>query len=62
MGKVHNHSRFGFCAFPAEYGATGNRTFILSEGNTVFVKDTQGEPVLEWPTDDELRAGWSKLD
>src|SRR5262249_53857667 len=23
MGKVHNTSRFGFCAYPAEYGASG---------------------------------------
>ncbi len=61
MGKVHCHSRFAFCAFPAEYGATGRMTYILNEGNTVFVGDTHGEPVLEWPTDEELRKSWRKL-
>jgi hypothetical protein len=62
MGKVHNTSRFGFCAYPAEYGASGLRTFIVNENNTIFWKDTQGEPVLEWPTDAELQAEWKKLD
>jgi general secretion pathway protein G len=62
MGKVHNLSRFGFCAYPAEYGASGLQTFIVNENNTIFCKDTQGEPVLEWPTDAELQAEWKKLD
>jgi hypothetical protein len=62
MGRVHNTSRFGGCAFPAEYGLTGVRTFILNEGNTVFWKDSGGEPVLEWPSEEELRREWKKLD
>jgi outer membrane lipoprotein-sorting protein len=62
MGKVHNTSRFGFCAYPAEYGGSGIRTFIVNENNTIFWKDTQGEPVLEWPTDADLMAEWKKLD
>ena len=62
MGKVHNTSMFGYCAYPAEYGVSGVRTFILSENNTIFWKDTQGEPVLEWPTDADLAAEWKKLD
>jgi hypothetical protein len=62
MGKVHNTSRFGYCAYPAEYGASGTRTFILNENNTIFWKDTQGEPVLEWPSDADLAAEWKKLD
>jgi len=61
-GKVHNNSRFGFCAYPAEYGATGTKTFILNELNTIFWKDTGGEPVLEWPTDEELQREWKRLD
>lgn len=62
MGKVHNTSRFGYCAYPAEYGSSGVRTFILNENNTIFWKDTQGEPVLDWPTDAELAAEWKTLD
>jgi hypothetical protein len=38
------------------------RTFIVSENNTIFWKDTQGEPVLEWPSDEDLAAEWKKLD
>ena len=49
------HDRFGYCAYPAEYGVSGVRTFILNENNTIFWKDTQGEPVLEWPSDADLR-------
>ena len=60
-GKVYNASRFGFCVYPAEYGVTGTRTFIINEGNTIFARDTEGEPVLEWPSDADLRE-WSKLD
>ncbi len=62
MGAVHNNSRFGFCAYPANYWSSGKKTFIINEGNTMFWMDTQGKPVLEWPTDAELRAGWSKMD
>jgi hypothetical protein len=62
LGKVHHVSCFGFCAYPAEYGATGTKTYIINEGYTIFWKDTQGEPVLEWPTDAELKADWTKLD
>ncbi len=62
MGKVHHTSRFGICAYPAEYGVSGLRTFIINENNTIFWKDTQGEPVLEWPADAELLKEWTKLD
>jgi outer membrane lipoprotein-sorting protein len=60
-GKVYNHSRFGVCAYPAEYGVGGTKTYIINEGNTIFVKDTEGEPILEWPSDADLRE-WSTLD
>jgi hypothetical protein len=62
MGKVHNTSSFGFCAYPAEYGVTGTRTFIINEGNVLFSKDTAGEPVHEWPSNDELKSEWQKMD
>jgi outer membrane lipoprotein-sorting protein len=60
--KARNHSRFGFCCYPAEYGVTGKRTFIINEANTIFWKDTGGEPVLEWPSDAELRRSWTHAD
>jgi outer membrane lipoprotein-sorting protein len=60
-GKLFHTSAFGFCAYPAEYSEGGLRTFIINEGNTVFWKDTEGEPVLEWPSDKELADDWHKL-
>jgi len=62
LGKVHSLSAFGFCAFPAEYGVTGTKTFIINEGNTILWKDTQGEPVLEWPSDADLKSGWTRVE
>jgi general secretion pathway protein G len=60
--KTYNTSMFGFVAYPAEYGVTGVRTYIVNENNTLFWKDTQGEAVLEWPDDITLRQEWSKSD
>ncbi len=51
MGKVHNTSKFGFCAYPAEYGVTGKYTFLVNENNTVFKSDNGGKPVLHFPDD-----------
>ncbi len=61
-GGVHHTHRFAFCAFPAEYGLSGIRTFILDENNTIWWMDTGGEPVLEQPSEDELARDWKKLD
>ena len=60
--QVHNNSRFGVCAYPAEYGVSWTRTFIIDTGNTIFWRDTEGEPVVNWPTNLELAADWCKLD
>ncbi|HEX7898580.1 MAG TPA: DUF2950 family protein [Planctomycetota bacterium] len=51
-----NHSKIGFCAYPAEYGYTGRYCFYINEGNTVFTVDAQGKPLLKWPTDEELKS------
>ncbi len=59
--KARNPSAFAFCAYPAEYGVTGTRTYIINEGNVIFSKDTGGEPILEWPSDDQAR-GWLNKD
>jgi hypothetical protein len=61
-GKAYHNTRFAFCAFPSEYGITGTRTFLISEMNQVYWKDTGGEPVLEFPSDDDLLRDWKKLD
>ena len=59
MGRVHHHSRFGFTAFPLEYGGETKVTFIINEENTVYWRDLGGKPVLVWPSDEELRAHWN---
>lgn len=55
MGKVHNLRMFGFCAYPAEYGKTGMKTFIVSEQGQVYWSDTQGQIISEWPG---TLSGW----
>ena len=42
---------FRFCAYPAEYGSTGEWTFIINENNTIFKFEQGGEPFKDWPTD-----------
>jgi len=52
MGKVHNTSKFGFCAYPAKYGVTGKFTFLVNENNTVFGADIGGKPMTHFPKGD----------
>ena len=60
--RVHNSSRYGICAYPAEYGWTGRWTFILNENNTVFKFQQGGWPFKDWPTDKFIvgEYGWEK--
>jgi len=57
-----NRGKFGFCAYPAEYGRTGIHTFMINEGNTVFKQDLKGEPKRQWPPDAELKFQYSLID
>lgn len=57
--RALNRNRFGFVGYPAEYAVTGTRTFIINESMSVFWKDTQGEPVDEWPDDAALQREWA---
>jgi hypothetical protein len=61
QGAGRNVDRFGACAYPAEYGKAGKLTFIVSEGGTLFKKDTGGKPVDRFPLD-PVKEGWSKVD
>jgi hypothetical protein len=54
-------SKFGFCSYPAEYGTAGKFTFLITEENTVWRKDTGGKPVEVTPEDPRAQ-GWSRLD
>jgi len=59
--KTYNKNRFGFVAYPAEYGVSGLRTLIINEATSVFWKDTQGEPVADWPDEVALKREWTLL-
>ena len=60
QGKSRNRNptKFGFCAYPAEFGVTGGFHFYVNEGNTIFKKPDR-ERRTSWPTDQELRNIWS---
>ena len=64
-GDGRNPDRFGLCAYPSEYGVHGNYTFVLiqeGEWGTVFRCDTGGIPVTAFPSDDQLKRKWGKVD
>jgi hypothetical protein len=56
-------SQFAAVAYPAEYPQSGKYTFIVDENNTIFRCDLgHGNGLEVYPTDDELKAKWAKLD
>jgi hypothetical protein len=60
--KALDPNRFAFCAYPDSPGA-GKYIFIVDENNTVFRAVANGRRGIDvFPTDEELRLGWSKLD
>jgi hypothetical protein len=61
-GKVHNLDRFGFVAFPAGGLATGKRIKVVNENNTVFKTPSTNPVPTAWPTDNQMRSFWSKID
>jgi len=60
-GNGRNPSAFGFFAYPADYGKTGKLTFILSEENVLWMKDTGGKPPNIFPFD-PAKMGWKRMD
>ncbi len=59
-GKVHHLSKFGFCAYPLEYGVDGTLTLIIDESHLVYSADTQGRPFLRWPAERDFKAFWRR--
>lgn len=74
---IRNTSRFGFIAYSDDYIAGMQYAFIVNEYNTIFRqrldrsllasrKRPPGPPsdpaFRDWPTDDDLKARWGKLD
>ena len=54
-------SRFAVCAFPKVYDGEETPTFIINEGNTMFMKILGPDEAIDvWP-DDPAAEGWSTL-
>jgi hypothetical protein len=50
-----NNSKFAFVAYPAQYGVTGKRTFIINDRGFVYAVDSGSDAdkiVLQWPGSD----------
>ena len=63
--KATNNSRFAFVAYPAEYGQTARKTFIVNQEGTVYSKDMGGETtkiVLQWPGSNPAGLDWNVAD
>jgi hypothetical protein len=58
-GRVHNLSKFGFIAFPAEPGVTGKYIYIVNENNSVFRASATIPTPRNWFTDAERSKYWS---
>jgi hypothetical protein len=53
--KHSNQYKFAFVAYPAEYGKTGTKVFIINELGTVYAIDPGSDRekiILRWPGDD----------
>jgi hypothetical protein len=56
-------SRFAAECHPADYPKPGRWTFIVDENNTLFRADLgHGRGIDVYPTDDDLKTKWTKVD
>ncbi len=58
-GSGRSAEKYGFCAYPAEYGKTGRQTFMMGEDRVVWKKDTAGKAPSGYPTE-PVKNGWEK--
>jgi hypothetical protein len=60
--KALDPNRFAYCAFPDSPSA-GKYIFIVDENNTIFRAVAGGRRGIDvFPTEEELKTSWSKLD
>ena len=59
-GPVHHLDRFGFLAYPAEPGVTGNYYFMINQDNTVIRAPLDAPLLKYWPSDAEFKQHWCK--
>src|SRR5262249_24400801 len=70
-------SRFGFLAYPDDIVTGGMYAFIVNEQNTIYMRRLKDDVCpsgkrppgpakvpgfMDWPSDEELKADWRKLD
>jgi hypothetical protein len=58
---VPSPSHFAFCAYPIGYGRVGRQTYLLTDANKLWVKDTDGKAVDRLPDDPEA-DGWTTIE
>lgn len=57
--KATNSYKYAFVAYPAVYGKTGIRTFIINESGVIYGQDTKGDSdkiILDWPGIDPVQV------
>ena len=55
----NRQNHFAICAFPADYGNSGEDTYIINEEGTIYMLDRGiGEPIKQWPGDDPMQQNW----
>ncbi|HEX7896251.1 MAG TPA: DUF2950 family protein [Planctomycetota bacterium] len=54
-------AKFAFCAWPAEHGPGGTATFLITEENIIWKRNTGGQAVTVVPRD-PASQGWTRLD
>ena len=67
--RATNKNKFAFVAYPAEYGKTGRRTFIVNEQGTVYSIDVNPDiqgVALKWPGSNDAgpyaKGNWKAAD
>jgi hypothetical protein len=58
--ECFNSTSFAFCAFPSHYGGKTTLTVIINEAGDVWSADLHGKPVIQWPSQEELKTSWMK--
>jgi hypothetical protein len=60
-GGFRNEHKFGFAAYPAEYGKSGRATFVVGESGVIWKKDLAGKPPDAFP-ESASKDDWEKMD
>jgi hypothetical protein len=66
QGNHRNPDEFALCAFPVKEGdQVGKWIFIVDHHGRVLrtpIKHGEGRRILRWPSDEDIRQNWQKVD